>query len=217
MKEYVELASYFLELPKPFWACFLVLSFAFIKMRGYIEKKYRMRRETLDEIRDFFLLDPVPNNKFLLEQFFFNHYGVMLSSKEIDFFLSKEKASTSLKLYLSGRQYIEVGKEDEVTIKKSYMSLRGKKWAWLAVYFFFGFWGMVFLLTAPSVLSASGLEAYVVWAVVVVAFIILAGASMDSANNASSAIKVIEMVSGDEKDEKNNMSSVGDKSEIEII
>ncbi|MCC4310415.1 hypothetical protein LL252_17750 [Alcanivorax marinus] len=197
MNEFVDLASYIFDLPESVVATFLVVSFAVLKMKGYVEGRFKVRRETLQEIINMFSRGPIENENFILEQLFFNHYGVILTGGEIKFFLKERRPSFLLKLYLSAREYVEFDEGGGFFKKKVSGSLRRKEYGCLAAYFFFAFSAMVLLLTAPSVFSESGPDVYVVWSVLVVSFVVLAGVLMDSATNASSAVKLLNILQKD--------------------
>jgi hypothetical protein len=178
------------DLPKITLAISLLALYAYKNLKEHLVKKRARRTETLQQIIDFYKEYEGPRKEFLMEQLCYNHFGVLLSHREIDFFLSSGKPSIFLHQYLSARQFIELSEGSDQLVVKPGKSLAREKIKGLAWYFVCGMCGVTLLVNAHSAFAAQGPQAYGSWTVVILSLFVLAWIGMDSATGAMSGEKL---------------------------
>jgi len=87
--------------------CFGALWAYKILKQKYEQHKIR-RTETLGNIKEYFDLPTEERSIFLKELLFEDHFGKLLSWKEISFFLDKSEPIGYLKMYMRCKKHIEL-------------------------------------------------------------------------------------------------------------
>ncbi|MFC3104002.1 hypothetical protein [Salinisphaera aquimarina] len=168
-------------------ALFSVYVYKTVKERFMLRKT--RRTETLDRLLAFFS-DVHNGNNFVKEQLFFNHFGVLLSSREIDLLLSTKTPSFHLSRFIHAISLVEIsGAPLALKIKKNRKLPRLRKW-YLLWYALSGMAGVLLLLNTNAVFSVLGPKSYAPWAIMIFSLLTFAWVNMDAALKASSAISL---------------------------
>lgn len=137
---------------------------------------YKSRKtETLGNIKEYFDLPSNERNIFIKELLFEDHFGVLLSWKEISFFLERPFPIQQLKMYMSCKKYIDIRYESNALSIKDGININRRKWAYLVLYFSAGVPALYMVLGANYVFSNNGPELYASWVIVTLSLAALAG------------------------------------------
>jgi hypothetical protein len=176
-------------------AAWLVIALGMMWTYKYVAIRYesrKMRRtETLDKLR-LYLDKPMSHQDTLMKEMLFeDHFGVLLSWQEVEFFRNAQNPLRKLRNYMHCKSYLEFDSAGQVLRIISGKNMMRAKWlngiAYLITSFVFS--GMV--LGAHTVFMSNGPSMYAAWSVTLLCAGGLAVISLHQYFMSDAAIKLV--------------------------
>lgn len=179
------------QLPNITLGISMLALYAYRSLKEHFVKKRARRTETLQKLVEFYKDYKGEQRSFLAEQLYYNHFGVLLSHRDLKFFLRTSKPSFFIQQYLCARQFLQISVDESRVEPKPGIRLSRERYKGLAWYGACGMGAVMLLLNSHAAFTALGPELYAPWVVVLLSLAALAWIGMDSTTNASTAEKLI--------------------------
>jgi len=169
---------------------FLAL-FVYKQLKSRQEDRKQRRIDTLVNIKEYFDLPTESREIFIKELLFENHFGRLLSWKDISFFLTSSEPIRFLKMYMTCSKHLHLNRDRGKIHLKASISPNRIYYLNLFLYFLFGVPALLMLLGAHQAFGISGPELYAPWTIVTMCLVTMSALFLNEGMSIQTATRLV--------------------------